>query len=92
MSNQDNNGIKISADDLDTLKAANQEIIVARVGLASLRESYLTQEVKHLQASLKAQADYDTFLRAIASKHKIGQGQNEEWSFDLTSGVFTKKN
>lgn len=81
--------IKLTDEEVETLKAYEQNIELERANLGSLRQNYLIAERKGLESIAQANADFVGHLKVLAQGKNIPADQT--WIFDPSDYSFKRK-
>jgi hypothetical protein len=82
--------IQLTDEEVETLKAYEQNIEMERANLGSLRQNYLMAERRGLESIAQANADYVSHIKVLAQGKDIPSDQ--DWIFDPTDYSFKKRN
>lgn len=83
------NVIKLIKEEIGVLKTYQQNIDDAKAALGALRQSYLVSERKAIENINKANADFLSHIKVLASSKELPA--EEDWFFDPATYTFRKK-
>lgn len=85
----EDNEVKLTEEEITTIRAYQQNIEAGRATLGALRQNYLASEKRTLEIIAKANSDYLAHIKVLAESKEIPA--QEEWFFDPSNYTFKKK-
>jgi len=85
----ENNVIHLTTEEVETTKIYQQSVEAEKASLGMLRQNYLVAERKALEALGKANADYISYIKALAEGKSLPADQ--EWFFDSVGFSFKRR-